>query len=318
MKTKLVLVFLFGIIMSVKSQGLDHFNAFRNVNGESYFRISYDNDLFTATDHNYTQGFSLEISDPSLRFNPINYLFVKPKTAVLRYGLVLEHNSFTPYDYELPQIQLNDRPFAASFQLQSFLIGTDSLRTLRMISSLTIGMIGPAALGREIQTGIHQITGDLIPQGWHHQIRNDFILNYHLGIEKRLFSYRNLLSFQVQAELNAGSCQNNLAVGCNTAFGLINAPFSAGERERFQLYLFAEPLINIVGYNATLQGGLFNRNNPHTIAFNKMEHLTGQFNFGLVLQLKKFYFEYSMSLLSKEYQSGSISKWGGFKLGFPF
>jgi len=75
-------------------------------------------------------------------------------------------------------------------------------------------------------------------------------------------------------------------------------------------------MVNVIGYDATLQGGLFNRKSPCTIASQDMARFTGQFNYGIILKTKTLYFEYSRSVLTKEFETGSAYKWGGIKIGF--
>lgn len=315
-------IFILTLILSQQittAQKIDNLAAFRDINSESYFRINYDNDLFFATDKNYTQGISFELMLPSIRMNPLNYLFYKPELSVIRYGLVIEHNSFTPHRYNLQEIQYRDRPFASTLTFKSFLIATDTLKASRLTSSLNIGVIGPAAFGDEIQTAIHEITGSLMPKGWKNQIKNDAVFNYEIGYEKQLLKYRNLFSLQTNVNGELGTLLTNASVGFNTAFGIINAPFSSTTmRNSFALYIYAQPLINIIGYDATLQGGLFNRKSPYTISSERIERFTGQLNFGIVLKLKSLYIEYLSTILTKNISTGTASKWAGINLGIIF
>ena len=301
------------------AQKIDNLAAFRDINSESYFRINYDNDIFFATDKNYTQGISFELMLPSIRMNPLNYLFYKPELSIIRYGLIIEHNSFTPNRYNIQEIQFGDRPFASTLTFKSFMIATDTLKASRITSSLNLGIIGPAAFGDEVQTAIHEVTGSLIPMGWKNQIKNDVVFNYEIGYEKQLLKYRDLFSLQTNVNGELGTLLTNASVGINTALGIINAPFSSTTaRNSFALYIYAQPLINIIGYDATLQGGLFNRNNPYTISSEKIERFTGQLSFGIVLKFKSFYIEYSSTILTKNISTGTASKWAGINLGVLF
>lgn len=311
-----VLIFSANFICS--AQRIDNSASFRETCSNSSFRINYDNDLFMGSDFNYTQGFSFQLTTPALKSNPINYLFLRPKRAIVKYGLSIEHNSFTPYFYELSDIQYGERPFGAGLMMKSFIATIDTNRSLRLSSSLNLGLIGPAALGKEIQVGIHELTNSAIPQGWQHQVSSDLIFNYQMGIEYGLYRFRDLFSIQVEAAAKIGSLLTNISGGINTTFGIINSPFTSKTAPKFNIYLYAQPLISLVGYDATLQGGLLNRTSPYVIESGEIERLTGQFNCGLVIQTRHIYFEYSLSLLSKEFASGSQAKWGGIKIGFNF
>ncbi|PHR46794.1 MAG: hypothetical protein COA32_09950 [Fluviicola sp.] len=298
------------------AQKIESLGAFRDINSDRYVRVNYENDLFYGTDKNYTQGLNLELVLPSIRKNPINHLFYQPKLSIIRYGLIVEHNSFTPDRYDLEEIQYGDRPFASTLTFKSFLIAIDTLKASRITSSLSLGVIGPNAFGNEVQTVIHEVTESSIPMGWKNQIKNDIVINYEIGYEKQLLKYRNLFSLQTNVNGELGTLLTNASVGFNTAFGIINAPFSSTTmRNSFALYIYAQPLIDIIGYDATLQGGLFNRKSPYTISSERIERFIGRLNFGIVFKLKSVYIEYSSTIQTKSISTGSASKWAGIKLG---
>ena len=300
-----------------RAQKIDNLASFRDLKSDTYFRFHYDNDYFAATDENYTQGYSFELVSPFFKRNPINSLFYKPEDSELRYGLALEHIGYTPNHYELPEIQFGDRPFASAIMLKSFIIATDQVKKRRFTSSFSLGVIGPAAFGEEMQVGIHEATGNKIPLGWRHQIKNDIVVNYELGYEKQLVRFSNIFSLQAMVNVKVGTLFTNGSIGFNTTLGLINSPFTTLiNKKDFSLYAYATPMLNVIGYDATLQGGMFNKQSVYTISAENIERFTGQLNYGIVLQTKTLYFEYSRSMITKEYESGNAYKWGGIKIGF--
>lgn len=168
-----------------------------------------------------------------------------------------------------------------------------------------------------MQTEIHKLTGNVIPLGWRNQIKNDVVLNYEVAYEKQLFRYRDYFSVQGNSSLQVGTLFTNASVGFNTSAGLINAPFSSEENnKKFQVYLYAQPLLKIVGFDATLQGGIFNNDSPYTIPAEDIERITGQANFGVVVKINSFYLEYTRSTITREFETGSAANWGGVRLGF--
>lgn len=312
-----VLLSLFSAVLS--AQKIDNTASFRDIKSERYFRIHYDNDYFSATDKNYTQGYSLEFLAPGLIKNPVNHLFLRSENRVNRYGIALEHIGFTPKNIKSPEIQEGDRPFAAAIMLKSFMISTNSEEKYRVTNSLSLGIIGPGAFGKEMQVGIHKATGNVIPEGWKNQIKNDIVLNYEVGFEKQLFSYRDLFSLQSNSTLRLGTLFTNASVGFNSIAGLLNSSFSSEEKHgKFQFYLYTQPLVNVIAYDATLQGGLFQTSSPYTISSEEIERVTGQFNYGITLKTRSLYFEYFRSMITREFESGSSAKWGGIRIGFTF
>ena len=312
---------LLAIILSgiINAQKIDHLVSYRHIDSENYFRFNYDNDYFAASDKNYTQGYNLEFVSPFFYKNPINSILITPETFRLKHGLSIEHIGFTPERYDLPDIQFDDRPFAASIVLKSFVVAQHSAKKIRLHSSFSIGLIGPGAFGEEMQVGIHEATGNKVPRGWRHQIKNDIVVNYSLGIEKQILNLNNVASVQLQSNLNLGTLFTNASVGTNVILGKFKNSFSSeNHNQDLQIYVYAQPLVSVIAYDATLQGGLINRDSPYTISSKDVQRLTSQFNFGLVIQTKTLYFEYTRSSITKEFETGNLAKWGGIRIGFTF
>ena len=320
MRILMLVILLFINLCSVlRSQKIDNLVSFRDIKSDHYFRFNYENDFFSATDKNYTQGYNLELVAPGLVKNPINYLFIKPKNTKTRFGISIEHIGFTPSDFVSPEIQIGDRPFSAAIMLKSFKIDMDTIASWRIAQSLSLGLIGPGAFGKEMQVEIHEITGNKIPGGWDNQIKNDVVINYRLDYEKQLYRYQNIFNLNGQSTVQLGTLFTNASLGLNTSIGFLNNPFAQTKKHsNFQFYLYSQPIVSAVAYDATLEGGLFNKDSPYTIASSDIERLTAQFNYGIVLKTKTLYFEYARTAITREFSSGSSAKWGGFKVGFTF
>ena len=309
-------LFLFFIPITFVGQKIDNTASFRDIKSDSYIRLNYENDFFTSTDLDYSQGCNLELIAPWLAKNPILYLLISPKNSEFKYGLSLEHIVFTPDTLDSYEIQYGERPFAAAYMLKSFSIATDTIHKSRTSSSLSLGLIGPGAGGGNMQKVIHKITGSETPNGWYYQIKNDLVLNYDISYEKQLLRSNDFFSLNGNADLKLGTLFTNASVGLNATLGIINSPFtSVRNNNKFQLYLFSQPLVNVIGYDATLQGGLFDRKSPYRIKSSDIERVTLQNNFGIVLQYQRFYLEFSHTLLTREISTAKSHKWGGFRIG---
>lgn len=298
------------------AQRIDNSVSFKDIKSTNYFRFNYDNDYFTATDYYYTQGYNFELTSPDLQKNPLNHLFLKSKNADSKYGLSIEHMGYTPTKIDSETILYGDRPFAAAIMLKSFLISTDTIQKTRVSSSLSIGIIGPGAFGKEMQSEIHQWIGDKIPEGWQYQIQNDLLLNYEIAHEKQLVRVNDLFALNSNAKLRLGTVNTNISGGLTTIIGKINSPFTAAQNKNgFQIYGYFQSLVSVIGYDATLQGGLFNHKSPYTIDDGDINRVTLQNNYGLIMQYKGIYLEYSRSQLTREFKTGNAHRWGGVRIG---
>ena len=316
MKKLIFLSFCFCFVNAV-AQKINENASFRALQTPSYFKFNYDNDYYANRDRDYTQGYSFTLSKPWLSKNPVNHLFFKLENTTNSYGLTLEHIGFTPDDYVSEDIQFNDRPFSAAIYLKSFKTETHLEKKYRLTSTFSFGIIGPGAFGKEMQVGIHKLTGNKIPMGWKNQIKNDVVLSYELSFEKQLIKLKDVASVEGFSTLQLGSLFTNVSAGTTITVGLINDVYKPLEEQKgFKIYAFFQPKITAIAYDATLQGGLINKKSPYTIPTNDIEHFTAQHNFGVVLQTNGFYLEYSRVVLSKQFETDGVSKWGGVKLGF--
>jgi hypothetical protein len=58
----------------------------------------------------------------------------------------------------------------------------------------------------------------------------------------------------------------NISADVNSSLRLLKSPFSLKKnKNKFQLFLFFQPEVSLIGYDATLQGGLFEKDSPYTI-----------------------------------------------------
>lgn len=318
MRVHLLLVYCI-LFLSAFSQKIDNMASFREVKGERYFRFNYDNDYFATTDENYTQGYSFELVSQAMLKNPVNKILLRHKYGEIRAGIAFEHIGFTPNQYEKLPIQVGDRPFAAAAMFKSFTISLDTARKSRIAANFSIGIMGPAAFGEEIQTGIHSLTGDRVPYGWINQIENHFVINYGVDYEKEFYRHKNTFALYGNANSRLGTLFTNLSAGFTTTFGIINSPYTSQfRRNKFQVYGYIQPLVKLVGYDGTLQGGLIADNSIYTIPDNDVNRVVGQANYGIVLQTRGVYLEYSRANITKEIKTLVPAAWGGIKIGWNF
>lgn len=312
-----LLLFIFSSA-DTTAQLIDPTSTFTNISNKEYFRFHYDNDFFTKTDYYYTQGITIEYVNSRLHKNPVNIFLLKPTNSENKYGISFNLFGYTPTSINSDAVLYGDRPFDANMSFKFFVTGSDSIRKNRIASALSIGIMGPAALGEEIQTSIHRWTGNKIPKGWQHQIKNDILLNYQLNYEKKLGRASDNFLINAAAEARAGTLHNRVSGGLNFMTGHFNNPYKPIKKRSIEYYLYTQTRINFIGYDATMQGGLFNRKSPYTIAASDVTRITFQADAGVVVNFRKLYFSYTQSFLTKEFRTGKYHRWGGLSLGFSF
>ncbi len=299
----------------------------RDMQRDHYWRLVYENDFFAATDRYYTQGLRLEVVAPGLRRLPVAPLLLRPKGMLLRHGLVFEDDGYTASDLKRPGIIAGDHPYAGTKQLRAFVTATDPERGRRVVSGLTLGIIGPAAGGKQIQTFLHRVTGNTIPQGWSNQIRNDLILNYDVGVSQRVARVGRVMSLNADAGARLGTLNTSATVGATLMLGwlgsrsgatgdaspALNQPSAPGPA----LYVYAKPAFSLSGFDATLQGGLLNRSSPYTIPSQDLRRGTYAHHVGVVLRFRGGYVEYFRGYASRSFRTGRDHQTGGLVIGWP-
>ncbi len=303
------------------AQAIDLTPSFRMMGSDAYVRLHYENDFFSATDYYYSQGINLEIVHPVFQKFFMTKMLVSARDN-RQSGVAFEHNGYTPTSTDSEAILYGDRPYAATLTARLFSSSSnDSLRK-RITSSLTLGVIGPAAGGKAMQSTIHQWINDAQPLGWQNQIQNDVVVNYEVGVERNLVSSPGLFVMNANWKIRAGTLNTKASVGAVFLLGRLNGCIASlftkvhsSSPHKLTFHLYWQPMVNLVGYDATLQGGVFNKNSPYTISAEDITRLTFQSNAGIVMNVAWLTLEYFQTFLTKEFETGMSHQWGGVRIG---
>jgi hypothetical protein len=191
----------------------------------------------------------------------------------------------------------------------------DLQRKLRLTTRIDTGFMGPNLRGEEEQVFIHTSLGNILPQGWEYQVENDYVLNYDVFLEKGLISTEHFMLSGL-AELRAGTLYDDLSLGSQLRIGWMQPYFSnlgltrQKSARKFQCYLFLKGKAKAVAYNASMQGGVINRNSSYTVPAGNVERVVGIATYGIVVAYKKLGLEYSFGSITPEYKGGKNHAWG--------
>jgi len=143
------------------------------------FQLFIENDTWSDTDRYYTNGLKLGLGGrlPLLREQAEDLLrrltpdAERPGGDDLEFGLFAGHNMYTPKDIKIADAQPLDRPWAAWLYLGAVAQRVTGNRLDSV--EIDVGVVGPGAGGRQIQTEWHKLVGAPRPMGWSHQIPNE-------------------------------------------------------------------------------------------------------------------------------------------------
>jgi Uncharacterized protein conserved in bacteria len=145
---------------------------------------------FAGTDQAYTNGFKLsylsgdlrsltgdEVAAPARWFARALGRLV-PEGHVYKAGFSLGQNIYTPVDTATTAYVPDDRPYAAWLYtgVALHILHPDALggRADRLdIFEINLGLVGPSALGEDVQNGFHDLINVARANGWDHQIKDE-------------------------------------------------------------------------------------------------------------------------------------------------
>lgn len=316
----------------------------------SYLRILSENDIYKLrglTDRYYSNGFHIEYQFPQrmVQGKKMQRWFpTLPRKAWQKNKIsaIFGMKMYTPENIRLVEVDSTDRPYAG--WLYFGLGGTSNRFSTgeRLTTQFTIGVLGPAAGQKKIQTELHTLLDNTIPQGWDNQIANDLALNFYYLYEKRVFYPTSRLETLALMEVNAGTVSNYIGVGGQMRVGRFNdyfynssglkmknktysveelkgIPYAENLNRNFQIYFFARASFRFALDNSTLEGGLFSfRRSPYVLTSDEVQRFYLNAQFGLSLVFRKIGISFSQFYRSREFVKGNPTHWGAIRFVFGF
>ena len=311
------LVVFYLLLIDVSAQTVNTQGIERNIQGNHALTINYENDLFTGTDYYHTQGFQLNYAAPLFHKKWFTNALLLFKGSPQQVGLGFEQNNYTPTNLSESRVLQKDRPYAGTMALNIFGSITNYEKKWRASSRFSLGIIGPSAYGKEIQVYIHEITQSTIPQGWHHQVDDDFLFSYQYQFEKNIWSKPGQFNAIIDGSLTLGTIYNNANIGGKVLFGFYDDLFEENKgQSKFKVMGYVHPYLTMVGYDATLQGGFFDSDNTHYIKPTNVTRFVFRNDWGVTLIYGRWSLEYFQSFMTQEFRWGMTMRNGGFQIGY--
>ena len=291
-------------------------------------KIGFDNDIFDYTDQFFTNGISFEYVSPAISDNPVKYILL-PYWGKARnfYGLSLTQNLYTPSTTKVGGILYGDRPYASYLYFGSFKVTNDETHHFRQVSELGLGVIGPPALGGTVQDLFHKyVPYNNEPLGWEYQISTDAVINYTISLSKGVINTEHA-QLILSGNAALGTLYTNLGGGFNLRLGWFNDFFSdLGVRKKrvliargarvMQYFFSLKGSGRVIGYDATLQGGLINSNSVYTIPSASIIRFVSQSSLGFTFTYGAIGIEIEQVVLSPEFSNNWWHAWGHIGLLF--
>lgn len=285
------------------------------------FSLVLENDLFADTDRRYTNGFRFTYMTPKggepdwLREAALR-LPAFDGSSDIRVEYAFGQNMYTASDKLLRDPPRDDRPYAG------WLYGSVGVvaRTGPVLdqASLSLGVVGPAAMAHETQDVIHRIVNSPLAEGWDTQLENEPTLQFTYQRSWQSREFELPLGFAVDATPHAGFALGNVFTYANTGamlrFGQ-NLPtdygplrvqpslpgsgyFEPSQHGSIGWYLFAGVDGRAMAHNIFLDGNTFRDSRSVD-----REVFVGDAQFGFAVVLDGVRFAYTYVLRTREYRS---------------
>jgi hypothetical protein len=278
--------------------------------------LAWENDMWNRKDWYFSNGINIGLFHPALRKSPVNFILLPggpdgPGSDGTRTlcGLQLRQEIYTPMDIGQEEIREGDHPYAATLSLVSE--KTLMRERHRISSGLQIGVIGPAALGFRSQEFIHRITPSDPPKGWNNQVGNDLMLNYLLSFERSVYA-DEWSDFILQGRARLGTVYTDAYAGFLVR--MEDRPkyfrYVGPDPERpFNLYFEMGGGFRLVGYDASLQGGMINRTSPYTIPASSVSRVVADVRLSTVFELQRHQLLLCQHMVSPRFDRSKWHAW---------
>jgi len=216
---------------------------------------------------------------------------------------------YTPNNITKTGWQPNDYQYAGAIVASHSRYSINPEKKYSVQTELVFGLIGPSALGKEIQSGFHRLIHYTQPMGWGHQYRNDALINLNITAEKQLLAAGHWLSLIGGAQAYAGTMQNGAALYPMLLIGKMQpwfdglfSRYTSPDRDRrgrknWQGYFIFKPKLEYFVQNAMLQGGLFTHN-PNPGPSPQLEPWVPSVTYGFVFSQGRFGFSITENVSS--------------------
>ncbi len=296
-------LFLFGAFIV----GISSLLSGQQTWGGTYFNFRVANDVLylpAKTDQYFTSGLNLEIGKRERHDVPLRPGGTSTKEHYWR----LTQNIYTPREIDANEFQEDDRPFASYLVVTRGKSFVDDQLGLGVRWEFTGGILGRYSGGGRMQNAWHSILSyaDEVP-GWPNEVKPDVILNYQLGVSQR-FLVSPRFDFTAGLTGRLGTLYTNISPELKFSWLAIRL----GERRTLRFDLLGNG--RLVAYDATLTGGLLNRDDRYR---GRIQPKLMVWTFGLdgTIEINSLKLSGGMRHMSTEFSGGLRHAWAWFSVG---
>lgn len=287
---------------------------------QSLFTLDFANDVIYDTNKSFSNRFRFIFTTPFMEHSPVNFMLIPNNRGdSVFYSLTVQHDIYSPEEKFDIATQFTQTPYAAFLMIGSKKEAFNKTKKYKLTSQLQLGVLGPLAFGEEISNGIHRIFPEAVQaRGWENQIGTDFCIMYTAGIEKNIVD-AGWFNLDVISAGALGNPFTRLDGGVAMRTGLFAdyfENFGFSNSKHWQVFLYGNVRARFVGYDATLQGGLFSDNSIYTR--DDVRRALGRFVAGLSIIHGNIKIELENHFTTPGFEAGDSHKWGNLNIQFRY
>lgn len=232
-----------------------------------------DNYNFTKQDRYYSNGLFL-------RYQWLAKQPSSPRLAAKLHRIEVGHMIYNPHlnRRSLEQVlEQQDRPYAG-WMYASY--GQTNVYNDEHVLQFdgAVGILGPGAKGKELQTNYHNFIGLYKLYGWENQLQNEVGVNASVRYYQPLIAATKSFSLHAAGKATLGNTFTNASAGALLKLGKLEdeqyTAYWAGhlgqskqqQQHQTEFIFFVEPMLMAQAYNATVQGGLFRKDKGNYVS----------------------------------------------------
>ncbi|WP_316811074.1 lipid A deacylase LpxR family protein [Pedobacter heparinus] len=287
------------------------------------FRSDNDSYLAQGSDRYYTNGLFIYFR------HALDQEKLDPKLEKKTYEISVGQKMYNPISGYAPDPTRQDRPFAgylyAGGALNWFYTNESILKM-----SAEIGTTGPNSLAEDGQELLHDVVGFYALDGWQYQIKNAIAINLSAQYSRLLHRASNKATeFSFEGYANAGTTFSGAGAGILFRAGGLNQLFNSAYTNavignnaktkalvKREVFFYAKPQLNFVAYDATVQGSMFNNDDPVTFGVKPIVFAQ---QIGFNYSSQRFTVDFGMIFKTKEIKStAKAHQYGAISMFYRF
>jgi lipid A 3-O-deacylase len=282
-----------------------HAQSYKNEFG---FRSDNDSYLAQGSDRYYTNGLFIYFR------HAMDQEKLDPKFEKKIYEISIGQKMYNPISGYAPDPARQDRPFAGYLYAGAALNWLYTNESILKVSA-ELGTTGPNSLAEDGQELLHDVVGFYALDGWQYQIKNAMAINLSAQYTRLLHRASNKATdFSFEGYANAGTTFSGAGAGILFRAGGLNQLFNSAYTnavignhaktkalvKKREVFFYAKPQLNVIAYDATVQGSMFNNNDPVTFG---VKPLVFAQQIGFNYSSQRFTFDFGMLFKTKEVKS---------------